>query len=188
MTTTARTLMEKFKEIPELLRSGASQSETHFNSVALHYGHVVAERDRLLNECDALRLRLQMANRLGGISKKMALRSPPRFPLQLDDEHGVLPINIVDVGAQNLSSEEHARVIGFEPLKQEAENRRRVEPDVLMLDRFIDQGGHATFRTCVFSPASSLLEPSGSFMRCQRCVAWSGPTRSTRLHWMTFKR
>jgi FkbM family methyltransferase len=175
MTTTAHTLMEKFKEIPELLRSGASQSETHFNSVALQYGQVVADRDRLLNECDALRLRLQMANRLGGISRKMARRSPPRFPLQLDDEQGVLPINIVDVGAQNLSSEEHAyaplrnagatRIIGFEPLKQEAENRRRIEPDVLMLDRFIGHGGHATFRTCVFRPASSLLEPNDEFLR-----------------------
>src|SRR5205814_2018489 len=57
------------------------------------------------------------------------------------------------------------RIIGFEPLKQEAENRQRVEPDVQLLDRFIGQGGSATFRRCAFSPASSLLEPNEEFLR-----------------------
>jgi FkbM family methyltransferase len=77
-------------------------------------------------------------------------------------------IEIVDVGAQLLSSEDHvyahlmrhkARVTGFEPLEEKARAREATEPLTRMLTHFIGDGTRRKFYICAFDATSSLYEP-----------------------------
>ena len=82
-------------------------------------------------------------------------------------------IHVIDVGAQNLSSEEHvyselrkdghASVIGFEPLADKMAERVG-EKDTLMLGNFIGKGGKEKFFTNKFDPTSSLYETNHDFV------------------------
>lgn len=95
------------------------------------------------------------------------------FPKVIFEAAEASKITIVDVGAQDLTSEEHvyaplqragaASVIGFEPLP-DAGSARRADSSVVMLNHFVGIGGPATFHVTEFDPASSLLEPNSEFL------------------------
>lgn len=81
---------------------------------------------------------------------------------------------IVDVGAQNLASQDHvyatfaarvpSRIVGFEPLDAEREARQAPAEAVVMLPHVVGDGGPGELRETRFSPASSMLEPDHAAM------------------------
>ena len=99
-----------------------------------------------------------------------------KFPQQIAERLFPLTISVVDIGGQNLVSEDHvyaplvklgvARVTAFEPLKAEANLRRQTESQTKMLEYFIGLGGPGRFYVTSFNPASSLFAPNLSFL-CQ---------------------
>jgi len=155
---------------------GAS-AQTLFENLAEEYERTALERDSLLNLRDELmRLRQDLA-RPGGITKaatQVRASNYPAFPKAVLETEAPLCISIVDVGAQNLRSEDHiyaplqragaAKIIGFEPLIDEAEARNRTEPNILLLNHIVGIGGPATFHVARFNPTSSLLEPNMAFL------------------------
>jgi FkbM family methyltransferase len=98
----------------------------------------------------------------------------PEFPKSIFQAGATSDITIVDVGAQDLVSEEHiyaplqsvggTKVIGFEPLQDTAAAPRRADPSVKLLKYFIGVGGAAVFHITHFDPASSLLQPNREFL------------------------
>ena len=150
-----------------------SRSKGYFSQVAKEYVRAIRERDILLNERDNwFRERQELA-------RKQLSQSPSNsfvldFPLELRDLYERISVCIVDVGAQNLASEDHvysrlvsmraAHVIGFEPLKEEAIARLHNDPGILMLNHFIGDGAEGVFHISRFNPASSLLEPNQPFL------------------------
>ena len=146
-------------------------------NVAEEYKKVVLERDSLRNLRDELVRLRQDAARPGGIAKsakQVYASDRPPFPKAVLDTADPLCVSVVDIGAQNLASEDHiyaplqqtgsAKIIGFEPLTKEAEARRSAEPNILLLDHFVGRGGLATFHVARFNPTSSLLEPDIAFL------------------------
>jgi FkbM family methyltransferase len=115
------------------------------------------------------------------------------FPSLSVPEDSIFPIHIVDVGAQVLSGpaltmdhvyqamlqDGRCRVVGFEPLQEEAEQRMRHEPHVMIFPYFIGNGEEATFHINAYNPTSSLL-PSNPAMTKFRGLSAVLPTKSTR--------
>ena len=140
------------------------------------YDIIVTENSKLKNERAALSRELQKSQRLRenrGASGKSPISA--ELPASLTAVKGVLPITVVDVGAQLLDSEDHAyaplerarasRKIAFEPIEEEAKKLAEAEPHTLVLPHFVGQGGAETFGLARFSPTSSLLEPNTEFLR-----------------------
>jgi FkbM family methyltransferase len=83
-------------------------------------------------------------------------------------------IVIVDVGAQDLVSEDHiyaplqaagaTTIIGFEGLPDTEATPRRADRSVTLLDRFVGSGEVGTFHVTRFDPASSLFQPNRRFL------------------------
>ncbi|WP_448208336.1 FkbM family methyltransferase [Azospirillum sp. sgz302134] len=153
------------------LSDAADGQRTLYAHVAKQYSMVVRERDALRQRANTLSGTLQQVRREA--SDRVALASvnahlSAAFPERILAADGVLPVTVVDVGAQMLSSEDHVyarlladgrcTVIGFEPLKDAADKRTDAEPGVQMLNHFIGKGGPASFQVAQFDPASSLLE------------------------------
>lgn len=145
----------------------------YFNHIVQQYRLVVEERDGLLNLRDQfIRERQDLTRGEQDTGARPSTHS--EFPAELLDREGPCSVTIVDVGAQNLESEDHiysplvranrTRVVGFEPLEAEAANRASSDPSILMLNHFIGDGSDRTFRVGKFSPTSSLLEPNQSFL------------------------
>jgi FkbM family methyltransferase len=98
----------------------------------------------------------------------------PEFPRAILDPAVASKITIIDVGAQDLVSEEHiyaplqragaTLVIGFEPLPDNGSAPRRADRSVTMLNHFVGAGGPATFYVTRFDPASSLFKPNTDFL------------------------
>lgn len=98
----------------------------------------------------------------------------PKFPKSIFAATAASKIVIVDVGAQDLVSEEHmyaplqragaTHVVGFEPLPDTGATPRRTDPSVVMLNHFVGAGGPAIFHVTQFDPASSLFKPNMDFL------------------------
>lgn len=98
----------------------------------------------------------------------------PAFPATIFRADAATTITIIDVGAQDLVSEDHiyaplqaagaTTIIGFEPLPAKDSAPRRADPSVRMLEHFVGAGKAATFHVTQFDPASSLLEPNIAFL------------------------
>lgn len=148
-----------------------------YNSLAEEYEKAVHERDDLRNlRSELMRLRQDAArpDGLAKTAKRVYQAGRPPFPEAILKIAESPPVTIVDVGAQNLSSEDHiyaplrragaTRIICFEPLTEAAEARQKSDPDIEMLTHFVGLGGPATFHVARFSPTSSLLEPDMPFL------------------------
>ncbi len=102
------------------------------------------------------------------------LSARQEFPKTVFEATDGSKIIIVDIGAQDLVSEDHVYsplqragqtyVIGFEPLHDETNTPRRVDRDVLMLNHYVGSGGPSNFYITEFDPASSLYEPNQEFL------------------------
>jgi FkbM family methyltransferase len=138
---------------------------------------LVHERGRFDQEVYSLREQLiRERTRVKGIAEPgqaSISKDVPKFPKLIFEAAAASKIAIVDVGAQDLVSEEHmyaplqragaTSVIGFEPLPDMGATRR-IDPNVVMLNYFVGSGGPATFHVTEFDPASSLLEPNSEFL------------------------
>lgn len=79
-------------------------------------------------------------------------------------------VTIIDVGAQNLDSQDHmysdlvknvrSKIICFEPLEEERRARHEPEKGICVLPNAVGSGGAAMLHETRFNPASSLLEPN----------------------------
>jgi FkbM family methyltransferase len=144
------------------------------SQVAQEYVRVVKERDALLDARDEWFRERQSLVRQKGPARQSSNSLGVAFPPELRDLYEPLSVCVIDVGAQNLTSEDHvysplvnsqaARVIGFEPLKGEASTRSAKDPNVIMLNHFVGEGGEGIFRVGKFNPTSSLLEPNQAFL------------------------
>ena len=173
-----RVLFAKLSTVAAWIMPGRiAKLEELFRHLAQNYDRVVAERDALENRRDELMRALQDAERAGGVAKgakRVFAAERPAFPADVLTSADARPITIIDVGAQNLSSEDHiyaplqrsgiAKVIGFEPLAEAAEERRRGDPNVIMLNHFVGSGRPGTFHVGRFDPTSSLFEPNMPFL------------------------
>ncbi|QBR71734.1 hypothetical protein CU048_11110 [Beijerinckiaceae bacterium] len=120
-------------------------------------------RDQLVRE----RLR---ENGLVAAGQAVLAQDTPAFPKAVFEPTETSKIAIVDVGAQDLVSEEHmytplqragaTSVVGFEPLPDTGSVPRRRDPNVAMLNHFVGAGGPAVFHVTRFDPASSLFKPN----------------------------
>lgn len=98
----------------------------------------------------------------------------PGFPEVIFRADADNKITIIDVGAQDLSFEDHiyvplqaagaTTIIGFEPLPDKDAAPRRADPSVMMFEHFVGAGEPATFHVTQFDPASSLFEPNHEFL------------------------
>jgi FkbM family methyltransferase len=151
-----------------------SGSRGYFNNLVQEYIRAVNERDALLNDRDLWFQERQRLVRQQGAARQLPNSHEIAFPLELKDLYERLSVCIVDVGAQNLTSEDHVysplvnlqagHIIGFEPLKDEAGARSESDPSVLMLNHFIGEGTNGVFRVGNFSPTSSLFEANQRFL------------------------
>ncbi|AWK90191.1 FkbM family methyltransferase [Azospirillum thermophilum] len=147
--------------------------------LARQYSEAACERAVLEERVAALsgtieNIRKDVGNRVVEAAEANASLAAP-FPAAVADAIGELPVTVVDVGAQMLTSEDHVyaslmadghcRVIGFEPLEEAADKRTAAEPGVMMLNHFIGKGGPASFQINYFDPTSSLLEPNLDYLR-----------------------
>ena len=152
------------------------RTTNRYNDLRAQYDKVVEENGNLKNERNALSRDLQKSQRLrenGNAPGKSPIAA--EFPKTLAKVKGVLPITVVDVGAQLLESEDHAyapleraqacRKVAFEPIEEEAKKLAKAEPHTVVLPHFVGKGGPATFGLARFSPTSSLLEPNIAFLR-----------------------
>ena len=165
--------MRKWRCAPLLIHASACATIAHLRA---QYDKIVAENSKLKNERNALSRELQKSQRLRenrGAPGKSPISA--EFPRKLTEVKGVLPITVVDVGAQLLESEDHAyapleraqacRKVAFEPIEEEAKKLAKAEPHTVVLPHFVGKGGPATFGLARFSPTSSLLEPNTAFLR-----------------------
>jgi FkbM family methyltransferase len=151
-----------------------SGSRGYFNNLVQEYVRAVNERNALLNDRDLWFRERQSLVRQQGSARQSSNSHGVAFPSELKDLYERLSVCVVDVGAQNLTSEDHvysplvnsqaARVIGFEPLKNEASTRSESDPSILMLNHFIGEGTNGVFHVGKFSPTSSLLEANQPFL------------------------
>jgi FkbM family methyltransferase len=158
-----------------------SESRGYFNQVVQEhnqlvqeYVRAVKERDALLNARDEWFRERQSLVRQKGPAKQSSNSLAVTFPPELRDLYEPLSVCVIDVGAQNLASEDHvysplvglraAHVIGFEPLRDEANTRSASDPNIIMLNHFVGEGGRGMFRVGRFNPTSSLLEPNRAFL------------------------
>lgn len=138
------------------------------------FRELAAANAKLANELAATSRRLREArrsvwrpfDRLGDVRD---------LPQAVMNREGVLPITIVDVGAQILDNRDDVflplersglcRKIAFEPIETEAEKLRKANPDAVVLPFVIGRGGPAVFGLARFSATSSLFEPNMAFLR-----------------------
>ncbi len=174
-----------------------SKSRINFHQVVKEYVRAVKERDALLNARDNWFRERQSLVRQRGAGGKSSNSLDVAFPPELRNLYEPLSVCVVDVGAQNLASEDHiygplvsmraARVIGFEPLRDEAQIRTADDPNITMLNHFVGEGGEGTFHVGKFNPTSSLLEPNRAFLSqfvalSEMCeVVSEQPVKTTRL-------
>ena len=174
-----------FKEIDriiEITESTASKVSGIETSLASHKA-ILDQLNNGINEkiSQQLNLRDELLRQLGQAtvaesveeieSEKKRFKIP--FPFSPIDCPQYSKIHVIDVGAQNLTSEEHvyselrkdghASVIGFEPLADKMAERVG-EKDTLMLGNFIGKGGEEKFFTNKFDPTSSLYETNHDFV------------------------
>ncbi|MGH8583500.1 MAG: FkbM family methyltransferase [Gammaproteobacteria bacterium] len=159
-----------------------------YNQLARQYAISATQNEILRTEVNALRRELQNAVRRAPDGRGDWPRIAPPFPQTLTALPGVLPIAIIDVGAQLLDSEGHvyaplqatghAQVTGFEPLDASRERRQAAEASTRMLPHFIGDGRPATFYVTEFDPSSSTFEPNLPFL--ERFVALSKMCRPIR--------
>lgn len=152
-----------------------------YNQLARRYAISATESDVLRTKINALRRELQSAARDVPERRGGWLAMAPPFPQSLTDLPGVLPIAIIDVGAQLLDSEGHVyaplratghtRITGFEPLDASREKRQAAESTTRMLHHFVGDGRPATFYVTEFDPSSSTYEPNLPFL--ERFIALS---------------
>ena len=85
-------------------------SPAEIGQLQQQYAAMVSQRDALLNERDGLLVGLQQARRANGLEPLRARANKQRlaFPIQLLPEGRAPNIFVVDIGAQNLTHEEHA--------------------------------------------------------------------------------
>jgi FkbM family methyltransferase len=110
------------------------------------------------------------------------------FPRHIISPRDIFPIDIVDVGAQMLNMMDHVyapmirdrvcRIVGFEPLGEEAARRAAHEPAVKILPYFIGNGEDVTFHINAFNPTSSIY-PSNPDMKKFKGLSIVLPTLST---------
>src|SRR5258708_1942394 len=190
---------ERFKILGDFQESRGmfNQVVQEFNQVVQEYARVVRERDALLNARDKWFRERQRLVRQEGPARQSSNSLAVTFRQELRDLYEPLSVCVVDVVAQNLASEDHvyspltraqsARVIGFEPLSDEANTRSANDPNVVMLNHFVGEGGKGTFRVGKFNPTSSLLEPNQAFLSQfvalpQMCeIVSEEPVNTTRL-------
>ena len=144
------------------------------NQLVQEYVRAVKQRDALLNARDEWFRERQSLVRQKGPATQSSNSLAVTFPPELRDLYEPLSVCVVDVGAQNLASEDHvysplvglraAHVIGFEPLRDEANTRSANDPNIIMLNHFVGEGGRGMFRVGRFNPTSSLLEPNRAFL------------------------
>jgi FkbM family methyltransferase len=133
-------------------------------SEVLRYGEMVLHERRRQN-----RPRLIRSHNDTIVSLDM-----PEFPKAIFCPDVRSKIKIIDVGAQDLVSEDHiyaplqragaTDIVGFEPLDNPHSGVRRADTSVKILKKFIGAGGAATFHITQFDPASSLLTPNAAFL------------------------
>ena len=146
-----------------------NESDVMLKHLTAQYQRLVQERDALLNERDRLLVGLQRAGRPSGFAPDSAQVHAERldFPSAALPA-GTLPkVHIVDIGAQNLTQEEHiylplmkagaAHITGFEPLQHAAEKRSAEDPSLTMLNHFIGDGSAHKFHVNRDDTTSSLL-------------------------------
>jgi FkbM family methyltransferase len=132
-----------------------------------HFERMQSEVSRLHDKLIRERLRKKG---LADPGEAVVSKDAPEFPKTIFEATANSKIMIVDVGAQDLVSEEHVytplqragatSVVGFEPLPGLGSTPRRVDPSVVMLNHFVGAGGQATFHVTQFDPASSLFKPN----------------------------
>jgi FkbM family methyltransferase len=132
-----------------------------------HFEHMQSEVRRLHDQLVRERLRKKG---LADPGQAVISKDAPAFPKAIFEATATSSIAIVDVGAQDLVSEEHiyaplqcagaTSVVGFEPLQDTGSALRRVDPNVVMLNHFVGSGGPAIFHVTQFDPASSLFKPN----------------------------
>lgn len=159
--------------------AGSGPLHTLYLRLAREHSLAVRERAALQSRVDTLSKTLDYVRQDVGDrvvdSAETSTRLNVVFPGTVADAVGGLPVTVVDVGAQMLTSEDHVyapllaagncRVIGFEPLEDAADKRAAAEPGVTMLNHFIGKGGPASFQINHFDPTSSLLEPNLDYLR-----------------------
>jgi FkbM family methyltransferase len=153
-----------------------NESDGMLKHLTTQYQSLVQERDALLNERDRLLVSLQRAARPGGFAPDSA----QVHTLRLDFPSAALPagtvpkVYIVDIGAQELTQEEHiylplmkagaARITGFEPLQHAAEKRAAKDLSLTMLNHFIGDGSDGKFHVNRDEATSSLLPADLEFL------------------------
>lgn len=136
-----------------------------------HFERMQLEVRRLHDQLGRERLRVKG---LVDTAQAVLSKDVPEFPKAIFEATATSKIVIVDVGAQDLVSEEHmyrplqragaTYVVGFEPLPDAGSTPRRTDPSVAMLDHFVGAGGPAIFHVAQFDPASSLFKPNMEFL------------------------
>lgn len=119
----------------------------------------------------------RQARRQGAIrshGERTVAENMPEFPKAIFHAAASSKIRIVDVGAQDLVSEDHiyaplqlageTDVIGFEPLQDSEAARRRADPNVKLLKYFVGTGDPGIFHITHFDPASSLFKANSEFL------------------------
>jgi FkbM family methyltransferase len=116
----------------------------------------------------------ELRKRIRAHGEFIAATDVPAFPAMIFRADATNQITIIDVGAQDLTSEGHiyaplqaagaTKIIGFEPLPDMDASPRRADPSVEMLEHFVGSGEGATFHVTQFDPASSLFEPNQEFL------------------------
>jgi FkbM family methyltransferase len=153
-----------------------NESDVMLKHLTAQYQSLVRERDALLNERDRLLVGLQRVRRPNGFAFDSAQVHAERldFPSEALPA-GTLPkVHIVDIGAQNLTQEEHiylplvkagvARITGFEPLRDAAEKRSAADSSLTMLNHFIGDGSARKFHVNRDDATSSLLPADLEFL------------------------
>jgi len=153
-----------------------NENDVLLKHLTAQYQTLVQERDALLNERDRLLVELQRLGRPNGFVFDNARVHAERldFP-SAALPGGILPeVHIVDIGAQNLSQEEHiyqplvktgaARITGFEPLQDAAEKRSAKDPSLTMLNHYIGDGSAQKFHVNRDDATSSLLPADLDFL------------------------
>lgn len=174
----ARAQLEQSVEEHILLAESARAMMAELQQLHNEYRKTVDAHALLTNNTNELLRNVQEESRTAGLRSQRELKSDlrrPAFPTSINQLAGVLPIHVVDVGAQMLTSEDHiyapmqasgaCEIVGFEPLEDAAKLRADREPVVRMLPYVVGNGQRGTFHVTRFDAASSLLEPDMQFMK-----------------------
>lgn len=158
---------DHFEEMQLQLQQSNTEAASFQERVQRMQTEVAILRDQLVRE----RLRKKG---LADPGEAAVVKEAPAFPRAIFEATQTSKITIVDVGAQDLVSEEHmyaplqragvTSVVGFEPLPDSGSVPRRNDPSVVMLNNFVGAGGPGIFHVTQFDPASSLFNPNIEFL------------------------